>query len=196
MSAYESKVNSPGRSSSPARTDAPDLSPAEAAIVARFEAAPVPEELLREMVARSLCDSDHQHLGACPWDGLEQWARDSWLRLADAALAVFRQQPNEAVQRDGASLIATERRRQIEAEGWTPEHDAEHHRDGLAIAAACYATPARLRDIRGGYPYMWIWARRFWKPTPDDRVRELVKAGALIAAEIDRLAAVAGGSDA
>jgi len=26
-----------------------------------------------------------------------------------------------------------------------------------------------------------------WKPTPDDRVRELVKAGALIAAEIDRL---------
>jgi hypothetical protein len=26
-----------------------------------------------------------------------------------------------------------------------------------------------------------------WKPSPDDRFRELVKAGALIAAEIDRL---------
>jgi hypothetical protein len=38
-------------------------------------------------------------------------------------------------------------------------------------------------------PGWWPWAERFWKPTPDDRVRELVKAGALIAAEIDRLTA-------
>jgi hypothetical protein len=32
------------------------------------------------------------------------------------------------------------------------------------------------------------WGESWWKPTPEDRVRELVKAGALIAAEIDRLA--------
>jgi hypothetical protein len=88
----------------------------------------------------------------------------------------------------GADLIAAERLRQITVEGWTPEHDAEHADDHLARAAAAYATPARLREPLGWrIPVLWPWAARFWKPTPDDRVRELVKAGALIAAEIDRL---------
>ena len=36
-------------------------------------------------------------------------------------------------------------------------------------------------------PTLWPWALSQWKPTPDDRIRELTKAGALIAAEIDRL---------
>jgi len=101
---------------------------------------------------------------------------------------------SEPYRSHGADLIAAERQRQIEAEGWTPEHDAEHDRDDLACAAACYATPPHLRPFSGeppGGPARWPWERRFWKPTPDDRVRELVKAGALIAAEIDRLRAVA-----
>lgn len=34
---------------------------------------------------------------------------------------------------------------------------------------------------------IWPWDKSWWKPTPDDRIRELIKAGALIAAEIDRL---------
>lgn len=34
---------------------------------------------------------------------------------------------------------------------------------------------------------MWPFSQEWWKPTPDDRIRELAKAGALIAAEIDRL---------
>jgi len=36
-------------------------------------------------------------------------------------------------------------------------------------------------------PPIWPWEKSWWKPTPNDRVKELVKAGALIAAEIDRL---------
>ena len=44
-----------------------------------------------------------------------------------------------------------------------------------------------LRSCRDGAPYLWPWRPSWWKPTPDDRVRELVKTGALIAAEIDRL---------
>lgn len=87
----------------------------------------------------------------------------------------------------GADLIAAERRRQVEAEGWTPEHDAEHASDDLATAAACYALPEWRRSH---YSLPWPWDMQWWKPTPDDRVRELVKAGALIAAEIDRLRAV------
>ena len=89
----------------------------------------------------------------------------------------------------GARLIAAERVRQVTAEGWTPEHDAAHAEDVLAAAAACYAIPPRLRKFPGDLVALWPWAPAYWKPTPDDRVRELVKAGALIAAEIDRLLA-------
>ena len=83
----------------------------------------------------------------------------------------------------GAERITAERRRQVEVEGWTPEHDATHAPDILTLAAVCYAMPERMRgrDILSAWP----WAPAYWKPTPDDRVRELVKAGALIAAAID-----------
>ena len=93
----------------------------------------------------------------------------------------------------GVVLIAAERQRQIEQEGWAPEHDVAHNGDELALAAASYALPAYSRQRyaeNGAVPYHWPWAAKDWKPTPDDRVRELVKAGALIAAEIDRLRAV------
>jgi len=86
--------------------------------------------------------------------------------------------------RDGASLVAAERRRHVEVEGWTPEHDASLAPDILALAAICYALPEQVRGR--AILSAWPWAPEFWKPTPDDRVRELVKAGALIVAEIDR----------
>lgn len=74
------------------------------------------------------------------------------------------------------SDIAAERRRQIEVEGWTPEHDDAYvHRD-LAKAAACYAT---------GHVDRWPWSLKWWKPS--NYRRSLVKAGAIILAEIERL---------
>lgn len=82
-------------------------------------------------------------------------------------------------------LIAAERQRQIEVEGYTSEHDAQHAGD-LARAAACYALPS-YRRVGGSVPAGWPWGAADWKPTPDDRVRELAKAGALIVAEIERL---------
>lgn len=91
----------------------------------------------------------------------------------------------------GAAMITAERRRQVEAEGWTPEHDAHHTSGELATAGACYALPQRERTSSPGLPYPrgWPWGVRAWKPEPGDRIRELAKAGALIAAEIDRLLA-------
>ena len=88
----------------------------------------------------------------------------------------------------GIELIAEERQRQIDVEGWNAEHDdIGHNGEQLAEAAALYALP----EIRRCYEYdvmnLWPWDKKWWKPTPDDRVRELAKAGALIAAEIDRL---------
>jgi hypothetical protein len=100
----------------------------------------------------------------------------------------------------GVELIAEERSRQISQEGWTPEHDDEHRNAEMANAAACYARmphapyvtgimPASPRspEQRVVIPHRWPWDAEWWKPCPTDRVRELVKAGALIAAEIDRL---------
>ncbi len=89
----------------------------------------------------------------------------------------------------GIALITAERARQVIVEGWTPEHDAEHTRDQLATAGAVYALPARHRKYFHMIERLWPWSAEWWKPTPDDRVRELVKAGALIAAEIDRIQA-------
>jgi hypothetical protein len=94
---------------------------------------------------------------------------------------------------NGVALIAAERRRQVEKEGWTPEHDDEHADDKLASAAACYAAPKWQRAVTAnGVPALWPWDKCWWKPSPDNRIRELAKAGALVAAEIDRLSRHAG----
>lgn len=89
-------------------------------------------------------------------------------------------------------LIRAERKRQMTKEKWTPGHDDLHNAGELARGAACYATPERFRlrrvpKSRRSLPVIWPWHRSYWKPTPDDRIRELVKAGALIVAEIERL---------
>jgi hypothetical protein len=91
----------------------------------------------------------------------------------------------------GIDIIAAERKRQVEKEGWTADHDDKHVRGELAWAAACYAKPPLYRTAainEGRYPpQVWPWDAGSWKPCPDNRVRELAKAGALIAAEIDRI---------
>ncbi len=86
--------------------------------------------------------------------------------------------------------IAAERKRQIEQEGWSPEHDAAHSLGELGRAAACYAIEASYGERTTPeedcfLAKLWPWDLGWWKPK--DRRRDLVRAGALIAAEIDRL---------
>ena len=88
----------------------------------------------------------------------------------------------------GIELIAAERQRQIEEEKWGAEHDEMHDGGELALAAASYAIPDSERGIGIKLPQYWPWDYKWWKPSPDNRIKELTKAGALIAAEIDRLA--------
>jgi hypothetical protein len=94
---------------------------------------------------------------------------------------------------NGARRIAAERKRQIKKEGWSVWHDVYVNKDDeLVKAAMCYAMPEWLRKITDEYgntelENTWPWDRKWWKPSPDNRIRELEKAGALIAAEIDRL---------
>jgi hypothetical protein len=93
----------------------------------------------------------------------------------------------------GAGRITDERLRQIKVEGWTPDHDDQHGLCELNRAARSYLRAAELivdgnslNCIGVKHPTEWPWAREWWKPT-DDPIRNLEKAGALIAAEIDRL---------
>jgi hypothetical protein len=87
----------------------------------------------------------------------------------------------------GTDLITKERQRQIEVEGWTAAHDAQHGEMVLANAAACYIFASSSDLIERFWPKAWGW--RWWKPK--DRLSNLVRAGALIAAEIDRTIAQA-----
>ena len=102
---------------------------------------------------------------------------------------------------DAAVQIVAERERQVSGEGWTPEHDDSHPDGELAIAGALYAlhsaavspttaaAPPVLRLDDGDtvptvYEVRWPWDPEWWKPK--DRQRDLVRAGALVAAEADR----------
>lgn len=90
----------------------------------------------------------------------------------------------ETEHMSGIELITAERQRQITEEGWTAEHDDEHRHAELLEAAHCYSHAARTGVLHP--PNGWPWEPSWWKPT-DDPIRNLTKAGALIAAEIDRL---------
>jgi hypothetical protein len=87
--------------------------------------------------------------------------------------------------------IKSERERQRNEEGWTPEHDDSHAKGEMARAAGCYALHAGQfgHMSRETYPMAgnisWPWSREWWKPkTPR---RDLIRAAALIVAEIERL---------
>ena len=86
--------------------------------------------------------------------------------------------------------VIAERQRQQSVEGWMPEHDDEHCNGELAMAAVCYINETGTVNRNGGKPWGWPWDASWWKPNA--RRRNLVKAGALILAEIERIDRAAG----
>lgn len=85
----------------------------------------------------------------------------------------------------GVQVIAIERQRQMDVKGYTPEHDAEHAPEDLMAAASSYLIWADGRHAAEALTD-WPWDPEAFKPrSPMDA---LIKAGALIAAGIDRLA--------
>jgi hypothetical protein len=88
------------------------------------------------------------------------------------------------------ALIAEERKRQISDEGFSVASDVAVNKSGeLALAAACYAIPAAsvMSDRFDVLEQIWPWGQEWWKPTPNDRKREIIKSCALLVAEFDRL---------
>jgi hypothetical protein len=90
--------------------------------------------------------------------------------------------------------VLAERQRQVSAEGWTPDHDDEHRDGAMAIAAACYAMqglPSRVSGELVGK--LWPWTGWAWKwCKPKDKRSNLIRAAALLLAEIERLDRAAG----
>ena len=95
----------------------------------------------------------------------------------------------------GVEMIAAERARQIEVEHWDAEHDDHHVNRELVWAAVCYAAyPSDLfwktRDRGTGKACLldpWPWEANWDRRDRHPRIKRLAIAGALIAAEIDRL---------
>jgi hypothetical protein len=145
-------------------------------------------------------------LEPCPFDGGDEVVIGSgsndgpYVRCFFCDTYIFGDSEAEVIEKwntraGGVGLIAKERARQLAVEGWTPEHDDHHTDQSLAQAAACYAwPPMRPIEIKKAWPWkLWEWKPELFAVDAGEvakaeaRIRVLAKAGALIAAEIDRL---------
>lgn len=99
---------------------------------------------------------------------------------------------------DAINMIADERIRQQEEEGYIIEKDDRYQSNELTDAAAAYLLLKTETNLYDSLSYriksaeniaweIWPWRSVEFKPVPDNRIRELVKAGAMIVAEIERL---------
>lgn len=90
--------------------------------------------------------------------------------------------------------VLAERQRQVAVEGWDAAHDDEHNHGELATVASCYIDAHNPCRVVGSLPSHWprSWDESWWKPT--SHRRDLVKAAALLLAEIERIDR-AGGDD-
>lgn len=82
--------------------------------------------------------------------------------------------------------VVSERQRQVSDEGYQPSRDDVYRNKELAHAAACYALiPPAEEGRTPNCPPLWPWPTASWKPR--GRRENLVRAGALILAEIERI---------
>lgn len=94
--------------------------------------------------------------------------------------------------------VVAERQRQINGEGWTIANDDKHNKGEMARAAACYALHAARQGFWSKEPYqsgdpeydsncdtLWPWGFDWWKPK--NPRRDLIRAAALLIAEIERI---------
>ena len=143
------------------------------AMVSRFLSWKLPKDFMPDAGVGFTPHPIQQHDGP-------HWPTGTNLFHAEQAREMIEHMLGDAMNSAAMDVLA-ERRRQIDAEGWTPEHDDHHLPNELALAAASYV----CADEGDAPPAIWPWDWSWWKPK--DRRRNLVKAGALILAEIERL---------
>ncbi len=151
--------------------------------------APVTADEIAQAINVARCKRIGHHT---PWESLSEFDRAGMLAYAEEVLALLLRRGiggNAA-----AAEIIAERRRQVEVEGWKPEHDDQHRLGELSRAAAAYAFSAGCSITSGGCfepwvsaPLVAIWPWHDSQFNPKDPRRDLVRAGALIIAEIERI---------
>lgn len=142
------------------------------------------DELENDEVRQRLANAEHQlYMAELAKHNLKA-SRKAQFRKRRAAEKRIAELESRTVTAAASDVLA-ERQRQVTAEGWTPEHDDEHCNGELAMAAVCYINETGTVNRNGGKPWGWPWAASWWKP--NTRRRNMVKAGALILAEIERL---------
>jgi len=91
------------------------------------------------------------------------------------------------IQERALELVEEERHRQISEKGWTADHDDTHTNGELSRAAACYVGVTYATEERSKtYKNYWPWNIQSYKPSNDPK-RNLIKAAALILADLERL---------
>ena len=90
---------------------------------------------------------------------------------------------------DGSLAIAKERSRQIKQEGFNDEHDKNENLKSIIAAAVIYANLGTEKNPTSDFiqemKKYWPWDEKYYKPK--DQMRNLERAGALIAAAIDKI---------
>lgn len=123
--------------------------------------------------------------------------RTGWIEQQSGRVLVTVSGIVDASRQSGAALIARERSRQIAEEGYTPEFDRAYEGLQLTWAALAYVENAiqHVLEPKSGWlnetdpvPAYWPWSVETWKP--NGYIDDLVRAGALLAAELDRILAV------
>jgi hypothetical protein len=136
--------------------------------------------------------------GEVPEPGLlvlpDRSARAVREQMGDAPMAAYL----NADDVSGVARIAAERVRQVQEEGWSTEHDDQWRESELALGAVAYVLQAighgldvAPQELAAAHPPSdwWPWVDDEgggFKPSPD-AIRNLEKAAAMLAAEIDRL---------
>ncbi len=102
----------------------------------------------------------------------------------DAAMGAKLVVPGEPMpELTALDLAVAELGRIRNVKGFSEERDDGYVFDELANAAACYLSPGVVMEETN----LWPWDDKHWKPSPDDRKRELTKGIALALCELDRL---------
>lgn len=160
-------------------------------IVREQQAAPavVNQQVTTAAVAPDALEQARRHLSNAIEDAEDGKTAAALPALREAAH--FLAQAAASTVKDSLSVAASdvlaERQRQITAEGYDSGHDDMATRGQLAIAAGCYAMwsghPALMGRFSWKAFFPWDW--KYWKPSTPRR--NLIRAGALILAEIERL---------
>lgn len=147
------------------------------------------QHLRQPKITDNMIEQAAGHPDVIPAPYIEKFIQGAkWMRKAWQPLHAINDKISLFFASKGVELIAEERQEQIEKHGFSVGDDNEHYEADELIDAALYAITGDIDH----YPKTWgSWWRHKMvaktNSTPHSKIERLKIAGALLAAEIDRL---------